>query len=223
MNKLVCIGLITLSALSCSVSRDNKQRLYKHEKDSLSAIRIDHLFHKAGSDSQNHLSATLRQGTFSSPDRAAISAVRDHRHPARTIPAIGNGHLFPIQRPTIHANQYRHARIAGEQGAKKTGDPLVAMASAGPCPHRDSQKNDLDKIKTHPMNHKRNKYQKRINIQLTVAVMLCLAGLSLLFMGFWCSPTGEIHNSVLIGFGEVSTFAGALFGVDYKYKEKRNY
>ena len=67
------------------------------------------------------------------------------------------------------------------------------------------------------MNHKRNKYQKRINIQLTVA------GLSLLFMGFWCSPTGEIHNSVLIGFGEVSTFAGALFGVDYKYKEKRNY
>ena len=100
---------------------------------------------------------------------------------------------------------------------------MVAMASAGPCPHRDSQKNDLDKIKTHPMNHKRNKYQKRINIQLTVAVMLCLAGLSLLFMGFWCSPTGEIHNSVLIGFGEVSTFAGALFGVDYKYKEKRNY
>lgn len=71
------------------------------------------------------------------------------------------------------------------------------------------------------MNHKRNKYQKRINIQLTVAVMLCLAGLSLLFMGFWCSPTGEIHNSVLIGFGEVSTFAGALFGVDYKYSKTR--
>lgn len=68
MNKLVCIGLITLSALSCSVSRDNKQRLYKHEKDSLSAIRIDHLFHKAGSDSQNHLSATLRQVTLSIPD-----------------------------------------------------------------------------------------------------------------------------------------------------------
>ena len=37
------------------------------------------------------------------------------------------------------------------------------------------------------MNRKRNKYQKRVNIQLTVAVMLCLAGLSLLFMGFWCT------------------------------------
>ena len=68
MTKLVCIGLITLSALSCSVSRDNKQRLYKHEKDSLSAIRIDHLFRQAKSDSRNHLSATLRQVTFSSPD-----------------------------------------------------------------------------------------------------------------------------------------------------------
>ena len=68
MNKLACIGLITLSVLSCSVSRDSKQRLYKQEKDSISAIRIDHLFHKAGSDSQNHLSATLRQVTLSIPD-----------------------------------------------------------------------------------------------------------------------------------------------------------
>ena len=42
----------------------------------------------------------------------------------------------------------------------------------------------------------------------------------LLFMGFWCSPAGEIHNSVLVGFGEVSTFSGALFGVDYSYKYK---
>lgn len=70
------------------------------------------------------------------------------------------------------------------------------------------------------MRRKRNKHPKRINIQLTAAVILCVSGLALLFMGFWCSPTGEIHNSVLIGFGEVSTFAGALFGVDYKYKNK---
>ncbi len=58
------------------------------------------------------------------------------------------------------------------------------------------------------------------NCQLIVAVLLSIAGLVLLFLGFWCSPTGEIHNSVLIGFGEVSTFAGALFGVDYSYKAK---
>ena len=31
-------------------------------------------------------------------------------------------------------------------------------------------------------------------------------GIALLFMGFWCTPAGEIHNSVLVGFGEISTF-----------------
>lgn len=59
-----------------------------------------------------------------------------------------------------------------------------------------------------------------MNCQLIVAVGLTVAGVVLLFMGFWCSPRGEIHNSVLIGFGEISTFAGALFGVDYSYKYK---
>lgn len=58
----------------------------------------------------------------------------------------------------------------------------------------------------------------RVNCQLWVAVALSLAGVILLFLGFGCSPTGEIHNSVLVAFGEVSTFAGALFGVDYSYK-----
>lgn len=62
-----------------------------------------------------------------------------------------------------------------------------------------------------------------MNIQLAMAMILCVAGIALLFMGFWCSPVGEIHNSVLIGFGEVSTFAGALFGVDYSYRIKRPY
>lgn len=57
-----------------------------------------------------------------------------------------------------------------------------------------------------------------LSCQLMVAVVLSVAGIVLLFMGFWCSPQGEIHNSVLIGFGEVSTFAGALFGVDYSYR-----
>lgn len=33
---------------------------------------------------------------------------------------------------------------------------------------------------------------------------------------------GEIDNSVLVAFGEICTFAGALFGVDYSYKLKIN-
>jgi hypothetical protein len=59
-----------------------------------------------------------------------------------------------------------------------------------------------------------------MKLQLIMAVLLTVAGLALLFAGFWCEPAGEIHNSVLVAFGEVATFAGALFGVDYSYKYK---
>ena len=61
----------------------------------------------------------------------------------------------------------------------------------------------------------------RFNVQLVMAVLLCAAGLILIFSGFWVAPTGEIHNSVLVAFGEISTFAGALFGVDYSYKIRK--
>lgn len=58
----------------------------------------------------------------------------------------------------------------------------------------------------------------RLTIQLAVAVFLTVSGMVLLFCGFWVEPTGEIDNSVLVAFGEVCTFSGALFGVDYRYK-----
>lgn len=58
----------------------------------------------------------------------------------------------------------------------------------------------------------------KLTVQLAVAVFLTVAGMVLVFSGFWVSPRGEIHNSVLVAFGEVSTFAGALFGVDYRYQ-----
>ncbi len=56
--------------------------------------------------------------------------------------------------------------------------------------------------------------------QLLVALVLTLAGLLLLFLGFYYPPKGEIHNSVLVAFGEVATFAGALFGVEYRSRER---
>lgn len=58
----------------------------------------------------------------------------------------------------------------------------------------------------------------RMTIQLWVATILVFAGLALLVAGFIVKPLGEIHNSVLIAFGEISTFSGALFGVDYSYR-----
>ena len=60
----------------------------------------------------------------------------------------------------------------------------------------------------------------RLNIQLLTAAILSLGGLALLFCGVCIDPQGEIHESLLIGFGEVATFAGALFGIDYTYKHK---
>ncbi|WP_297904030.1 hypothetical protein [uncultured Parabacteroides sp.] len=70
VNKFVCIGLAihVLSLPSCSISRNRKQEVSKHEKDSVSAIRTDHIFRKAGSSDRGQLSATLRQVTFSTPD-----------------------------------------------------------------------------------------------------------------------------------------------------------
>lgn len=59
---------------------------------------------------------------------------------------------------------------------------------------------------------------KKLTVQLAAAVFLTVSGMVLIFSGFWVSPRGEIHNSVLVAFGEVSTFAGALFGVDYRYQ-----
>lgn len=60
--------------------------------------------------------------------------------------------------------------------------------------------------------------RKRLSVQLWMAVFLAMAGVVLLFCGFWVVPIGEIDHSVLVAYGEVSTFAGALFGVDYSYK-----
>ncbi|WP_298548776.1 hypothetical protein [uncultured Parabacteroides sp.] len=61
---------------------------------------------------------------------------------------------------------------------------------------------------------------KGVTVQLVMAILLVVGGIVLIFSGFWVAPEGEIHNSVLVAFGEVSTFAGALFGVDYSYKLK---
>lgn len=38
----------------------------------------------------------------------------------------------------------------------------------------------------------------RIRVHLTLAVLLCLVGLLLLFIGFFVPPVGEIDSSVLI-------------------------
>ena len=60
----------------------------------------------------------------------------------------------------------------------------------------------------------------KANLQLITAAVLAIGGLVLLFCGVYIAPQGEIHESLLVGFGEVATFAGALFGIDYAYRQK---
>ena len=62
----------------------------------------------------------------------------------------------------------------------------------------------------------------KASIQLITAAVLAIGGLVLLFCGVYIAPQGEIHESLLVGFGEVATFAGALFGIDYTYKIKKH-
>ena len=73
------------------------------------------------------------------------------------------------------------------------------------------------------MTNRRNaKSSMWCNVQLVMAILLTLSGIDLLFCGFWVDQEGEISSGVLVAFGETSTFAGALFGVDDSYRVKRD-
>ena len=67
---------------------------------------------------------------------------------------------------------------------------------------------------------KRITENEKLTIQVIIACLLVLCGLTLLFLGFYAVPIGEISASVLTAFGEAGTFAGALLGIDYTYKFK---
>ena len=70
------------------------------------------------------------------------------------------------------------------------------------------------------MDIKRFSQNTKLTIQIILSVILVFAGLTLLFFGFFAPPYGDINNSILVSYGEVSTFAGSLLGVDYHYKYK---
>ena len=61
---------------------------------------------------------------------------------------------------------------------------------------------------------------KKEETQLIVACLLVVLGAGLLIAGFIVQPVGIIDSSVLIAFGEIATFAGSLFGIDYHYRYK---
>ncbi len=65
---------------------------------------------------------------------------------------------------------------------------------------------------------KQQEERNKNRLQLISAVLLIVVGSALLITGFIVPPLGVIDSSVLIAFGEILTFVGALFGIDYHYK-----
>lgn len=60
----------------------------------------------------------------------------------------------------------------------------------------------------------------KLNLRLIVAVVLTIIGSGLLIAGFIVPPLGIIDSSVLVAFGETSTFMAAVLGIDYSYNYK---
>lgn len=50
-----------------------------------------------------------------------------------------------------------------------------------------------------------------------LAVVTMAAGLSLLFIGMYIPPEGEIHQSVLTAYGLISIFVASLLGITLHY------
>jgi hypothetical protein len=61
----------------------------------------------------------------------------------------------------------------------------------------------------------------KLRFQLVVSAVLVAVGCGLLIAGFCVPPIGIIDSSILIAFGEILTFVGAVFGIDYSYKAKK--
>lgn len=58
-----------------------------------------------------------------------------------------------------------------------------------------------------------------LEVKLKITMMMAVVGCGLIIAGIWIPPSGEIHNSVLIAFGEILTFVGMVFGMKYDYQK----
>ena len=57
-------------------------------------------------------------------------------------------------------------------------------------------------------------------VQLLIAVIATLFGLTLVGIALFLPPRGVVDPTVLTAYGETLTFVGALIGIDYRYREK---
>ena len=55
--------------------------------------------------------------------------------------------------------------------------------------------------------------------QFYIAVVAVISGIVLVGVALFLPPAGYIDPTVLTAYGETLTFAGALIGIDYKYRK----
>lgn len=60
----------------------------------------------------------------------------------------------------------------------------------------------------------------RDKVQFGIAIGLMVFGGVLLMIGLLAEPQGQIHQSVLVAFGEVATLAAGVLGIDAIYTNK---
>lgn len=60
----------------------------------------------------------------------------------------------------------------------------------------------------------------RDKVQFGIAIGLMVFGCIVLLFGLIVPPAGQIHQSVLIAFGEIATLAAGVLGIDAIYTNK---
>jgi hypothetical protein len=60
----------------------------------------------------------------------------------------------------------------------------------------------------------------RDKVQFSIAIGLMVFGCVVLLIGLLTPPEGQIHQSVLIAFGEIATLAAGVLGIDAIYTNK---
>lgn len=60
----------------------------------------------------------------------------------------------------------------------------------------------------------------RDKVQFGIAIGLMVFGCVVLLVGLLTPPEGQIHQSVLVAFGEVATLAAGVLGIDAIYTNK---
>lgn len=159
---------------------------------------------------EHGLAATTgRDGVCSGPETTHSPASGPYRRlPGRTLRRL----------PRVGGSKRRIDPEVERRKTERRPSPAVGFAR-GKAEGRKAKNRSPDESR--PAARQASRPARGPAVQLWIAVLLAVAGLTLLYLGVWLPPEGEIHSSLLVAFGETSTFAGALFGVDYQYRYGR--